>query len=175
MNTAYNPFYIIKNVIAGICLISCSLLPVSAKAQDANIYEPAANAEKDIAAMVKRAKAENKHVLIQAGGNWCTWCIKFHKLSTTDPQIDSVISTGFLVYHLNYSKENTNNKIFKKLGYPQRFGFPVFIILNGSGKVIQTMSSEYLEAGGTGYDKNKVQLFLEMWTPHAIDPQIYGD
>jgi len=34
------------------------------------LYDPMANADKDIAEAVKKAKAENKHVFLQVGGNW---------------------------------------------------------------------------------------------------------
>ena len=160
-----------KNIFT---IIFCIITYLSTAQTDADkLYNPAADAAKDIAAAVKKAKAENKHVLIQAGGNWCSWCIEFARFSKVDIKIDSVIKASFIVYHLNYSKENKNNKTFAKYGYPQRFGFPVFIILDGNG--IHTQASEYLEDGKKSYDKNKVQFFLEMWSPRALNPKIYGD
>jgi hypothetical protein len=77
------------------------------------------------------------------------------------------------LYHLNWSKENENKKIFEQYGYPQRFGFPVFIILNGQGERIHTQNSEYLEDGKKSYDPEKVRSFLEMWSPKALDPAAY--
>jgi hypothetical protein len=62
-----------------------------------------------------------------------------------------------------------------KLGYPQRFGYPVFVILNGDGERIHTQNSEYLENGKGSYDKNKVQSFLEIRMYGAINKLlIYG-
>ncbi|MDB5201746.1 MAG: hypothetical protein JWQ27_1155 [Ferruginibacter sp.] len=144
-------------------------------AQEAKLYNPDANAEKDLAAAIKKAKAEKKYVLIQGGGNWCKWCIEFARMAKADPQLDSVINAGFVWYHLNWSKENQNKKVFAKLGYPQRFGFPVFIILNEKGERIHTQNSEYLEDGKSSYNKAKVQAFLEMWSPRALNPLMYGD
>ena len=91
-----------------------------------------------------------------------------------DAKIDSVISAGFVWYHLNDSKENKNEKVFTKYGYPQRFGYPVFIILDGNGKRIHTQNSEYLEDGKKSYSQQKVQSFLEMWSPRALNPKMYG-
>jgi len=136
------------------------------------IYEPTANAESDIAAAIKQAKAENKHVLLQAGGNWCSWCIEFNKFSQATGSIDSLLNKCFIVYHLNYSKENENKAIFAKYGYPQRFGFPVFIILDENGNRIHTQNSEYLEQG-RGYNKQKVYEFLLQWTPQALSASLY--
>lgn len=143
-------------------------------AQEKKLYDPNADAEGDIASAVKKAAAENKLVLIQAGGNWCGWCIEFARFSKADPQIDSVINSSFVWYHLNWSKENENKKVFAKYGYPQRFGFPVFIILNGKGERIHTQNSEYLEDGKKSYDREKVLSFLQQWTPKALAPATYA-
>jgi thioredoxin-related protein len=159
----------------GIFVIALSLMCYAGKAQETKLYNPDADAEKDIAAAVKKAKAENKFVLLQGGGNWCSWCIEFARFCKADPRIDSVLKAGFIWYHLNWSKENENKKVFAKYGYPQRFGFPVFIILNGKGERINTQNSEYLEDGKKSYNQQKVQAFLEMWAPKAVDPKSYGD
>ena len=73
------------------------------------LYHPQANAASDIQAAVQQAKKEGKHVLLQAGGNWCSWCIRFHKFVTEDKQMDSVLNANYIVYHLNYSPDNLNN------------------------------------------------------------------
>lgn len=151
------------------------ILSFNATAQEAKLYNPKANAAKDIAAAVKKAKAENKFVLIQGGGNWCKWCIEFARFAKADTQIDSVINSSFVWYHLNYSTENENKTTFAKLGYPQRFGYPVFIILNERGERLHTQNSEYLEDGKGSYDKRKVQSFLENWSPRVLKPAIWGD
>ena len=141
---------------------------ISARAQNKLLYDTAANAEKDIAYMVMVAKSKKKHVMIMAGGNWCKWCIEFNRFSKADSSINAEIENNYVVYHLNYSKENKNEKTFKKLGFPDRFGFPVFIILNGKGERIHTQNSEYLEDGKKSYDAGKVKAFLHAWTPKAV-------
>jgi len=143
--------------------------------QEAKLYHPGANASKDIATAVKKGRDENKFVLIQAGGNWCKWCIEFARFAKSDPKIDSVINAAYVWYHLNWSKENENKKIFSRYEYPQRFGYPVFIILNQKGERIHTQNSEYLEDGKSSYNRNKVLSFLEMWSPRAINPKMYGN
>ncbi len=155
-------------------LLMFSVLILKAQAQTVapKIYDPSANAESDIAAAIKKAKAENKHVLLQAGGNWCSWCIEFNKFTQVNGSIDSLLNKCFVVYHLNYSLENKNNAIFAKYGYPQRFGFPVFIILDENGNRIHTQNSDYLEQGRS-YNKQKVYEFLLQWTPQALSAELY--
>jgi thioredoxin-related protein len=160
-----------KIIIIAFCLIA---YVSHAQTEGNKLYHPEADAVKDIAAAVKKAKAENKYVLLQGGGNWCKWCIEFARFCKADPKIDSVINAGFVWYHLNDSKENKNEKVFAKYDYPQRFGYPVFIILDGNGKRIHTQNSEYLEDGNKSYAQGKVQAFLEMWSPKALDPKMYG-
>lgn len=142
------------------------------KTDSVHIYNPKADAKKDIAEAVKAAKAAHKFVFIQAGGNWCIWCLRFNKLVTEDAQLDSAMKANFIVYHLNYSPENNNRDVFAQLGYPQRFGFPVFIILDEKGNRIHTQNSEYLEEG-KGHSKEKVLEFLDNWSPRALDPNTY--
>ncbi len=142
-------------------------------AQEKKLYDPNADAVADIAAAVKKANAENKFVLLQGGGNWCKWCIEFARFCRADAQIDSLLNANFVWYHLNYSKENMNKNIFAKYGYAQRFGFPVFIILNGKGERIHTQNSAYLEDGKNSYDKEKVIDFLKAWSPAALEPAQY--
>ncbi|MBS1666217.1 MAG: thioredoxin family protein [Bacteroidetes bacterium] len=153
-------------------LISLIGLKSFSQKTETKIYDPSADAEKDIALAIKKAKAGNKHVLLQAGGNWCSWCIEFNRFVHADSHIDSLINKCFVVYHLNYSKENENKAIFAKYGYPQRFGFPVFIILDANGNRIHTQNSEYLEQGRS-YNKQKVYEFLLQWTPQALSPSLY--
>lgn len=150
-----------------------SFISLAAFAQENKLYNPAANADSDIETAVKKAAAENKFVLLQGGGNWCKWCIEFARFCKADKQIDSLLNANFVWYHLNYSKENENKPVFAKYGFPQRFGFPVFIILNANGERIHTQNSAYLEDGKSSYNKEKVIEFLESWSPRALDPAAY--
>jgi uncharacterized protein YyaL (SSP411 family) len=138
-----------------------------AQTEPITIYNPNANAREDIASAVKQAKAENKQVLLQIGGNWCPWCIKLDGFMAQDPQIDSLLKADYIRVMVNYSKENKNEEIMKMLGNPQRFGFPVLVILDQDGIRLHTQDSWYLEKEKF-YDKEKVVHFLEMWSVAAV-------
>lgn len=132
-----------------------------------NIYNPNANAALDLEKAIAEANQQGKHVLVQIGGNWCPWCVKLHNLFTTDSTVAAVINKNYVLVKVNYSKENKNLEILNKLDKPQRFGFPVLVILNGNGQRIHTQDSGLLESG-EGYDLKKVIGFLKNWTPDAI-------
>lgn len=142
------------------------LLGLMANAQ-LNIYNPNADAKAEIAAAINKAKQENKHVFIQIGGNWCPWCVKLHNFMNADSTISEILTKNYVVVKVNYSKENKNLDVLEKLEKPQRFGFPVLVILNSNGNRIHTQDSGLLESGD-GYDRKKILNFLKNWTPEAL-------
>ena len=130
-------------------------------------YNAAENAEARIAELVKQAKAENKNIILQAGGNWCIWCLRFNNFVQTTPELKEIVDANYFYYHLNYSPENKNEKVFAKYDNPgAKFGYPVFIVLDQNGKMIHTQDSAVLEEG-KGYSKEKVKEFFEKWTPKS--------
>ncbi len=138
------------------------------------LYNPSANVTKDVEKALGRAKMEKKNVLIQIGGNWCVWCYRFNAFVQTDSLLKRLLNDNYILYHLNYSKENKNLGFLKKLGYPQRFGFPVLVVLDTMGKPIHTQDSALLEKGN-GYDEEKVKSFLRNWAPGAFDEMLYKE
>src|SRR5687767_548821 len=146
----------IKKVIVALSLVIYSGISSAQDLTKFKLYNPAEEAEKAIEAAVNKAKSEGKHVFIQVGGNWCIWCARFNDFVTGDRAIDSLINANFVVYHLNYSKENYNAKLLAKYDYPQRFGFPVFLVLDGKGKLLHTQNSVYLEDGKQSYARSSI-------------------
>lgn len=151
------------------------------KKETVKIYNPNADARADISAAVAKAKKSGKHVFLQIGGNWCSWCIAFHNLVDSTAALKKELTDNYEVVLVNWSPENKNEAVLASLNYPQRFGFPVFLILDGNGKLLHTQNSAYLEtqerdANGkkkTGHDVKEVTNFLKAWTVKAIDPATY--
>ena len=161
-----------KHLILTSLILSLSFALRAQEMKNFKLYNPAEDAEKVLDQKIKEAKAAGKHVFVQIGGNWCVWCARFHDFITNDTSIDSLIKANYVVYHMNWSKENQNEKLMAQFGYPQRFGFPVFIILDGKGNRLHTQNSAYLEEG-KGYSKSRVVEFFEHWSPKALDPSAY--
>lgn len=149
--------------------------PIKEKEEKFEIYHPDSNVVNEFANAIMKAMSEKKNVLLQIGGNWCKWCRIFHKFTTSDHEIDSTMNANFIVLHVNYSKENKNLPFLETLEYPQRFGFPVFVVVNPQGQRIHTQSSWFLEDGKTSYDKEKVMAFLKDWSVNALDPKNYTE
>lgn len=143
-------------------------------ADSTKLYNPQANARKEIATAIAQAKKQGKHVLIQVGGNWCVWCYRFHDFVAKDTALTRILNENYVVYHLNYSKENQNLDVLKTYGFPQRFGFPVFLILDANGERLHTQDSSLLEEG-KGYNAEKVKSFFSAWAPAALDEKKYKE
>ncbi|OFY09366.1 MAG: hypothetical protein A2X11_02150 [Bacteroidetes bacterium GWE2_42_24] len=161
-----------KRILVLIFLLTAGLASNKIFSQVKQVYNPNADAAAELKAAINLAQDSAKHVLIIIGGNWCSWCLKFNNYIHDDLQIDSLLRNDFVVVKVNYSKEQKNLPLLKRFDYPQRFGFPVFLILNGKGELLHTQDSGLLESG-SGYDKKKVTNFLRLWSPKALDPKKY--
>jgi thioredoxin-related protein len=161
-----------NNISKGLIILALLLSFTGVNAQEAKkLYDPTLDGMKQIKTAVAMAAKEGKHVLIQYGGNWCSWCIKFDAFCKADTAITKVIAANYVPVKLNYDPTNKNDEANAYLGNPTRFGFPVFIILDANGKVIHIQDSSLLEEG-SGYSKQKVTGFFSQWTPAAIIPKV---
>ena len=165
-----------KKIIA-IALIAL-LMPLAAGAQQGlkKVYDETVDQNEQIDQALVKAKAESKFVVCQVGGNWCPWCLRFADFISKDADISKLIADNFVYIHVDYSpksfkgdqaRKQRSEKMMKRLGNPGRFGYPVFVVLDSSGKVLHIQDSSFLEAG-QGYDKEKVTRFFGNWTPAAV-------
>lgn len=154
----------------------CTLITLSVGAQNAlkKVYNEDINPLEQVEQAVATAKSEGKFVLCQVGGNWCPWCLIFADFAETDSVVSKAIGDNYIFRHINYNprkvepaKAERAKALMKRLGNPARFGFPVFVVLDGEGKVLHIQDSSFLEEG-KGYSREKVVRFLKNWTPAAI-------
>ncbi|WP_353145980.1 thioredoxin family protein [Chryseobacterium sp.] len=130
-------------------------------------YNPKADAQADIKKLIAQAKKEGKNIMIQAGGNWCIWCLRFNNFVQETPELKEIVDKNYLYYHLNFSPDNKNEKVFAQYDNPgEKFGYPVFIVLDKNGKMIKVQQSDVFEEG-KGYSKDKVKDFFNTWKPKA--------
>lgn len=149
-------------------------LMVSAQTQLKKVYDETIDPIEQIDKALATAKSQSaqKFVICQVGGNWCPWCLRFADFISKDSDIMKVVNDNFVYLHVNYNPRKGNNAaaeaLMKRLANPARFGFPVFVVLDGDGKVLHIQDSSFLEEG-QGYNKEKVLRFLNCWTPKAVN------
>jgi len=124
-------------------------------------YQPEANAQQDIDSLIHEAASAHKNIIIQVGGNWCIWCLRFNYFIHQTPEIKTILDKELLYYHLNYSPENKNEKIIAKyVPEGKKMGYPYFIILDEKGQLRGLRESGQLEEGDS-YNTKKVREFFE--------------
>ena len=160
--------------ILTIAVLAVALLATVANAQEQTalkkVYNEDINPLEQIDQAVAQAQAEGKFVICQVGGNWCPWCLRFAEFITTDSTINAVVEENFVFIHVNYHPRKSTEwsaAMMKRLNNPERFNFPVFVVLDEQGNVLHIQDSSFLEEG-TGYNKEKVLRFFQNWTPTAV-------
>lgn len=127
-------------------------------------YNETEDAEIEITKLIKKAQKENKKIIIQAGGNWCIWCLRFHNFITTNQELKKLVEDNFLYYHLNFSPKNKNEKTFARLNPEgKKMGYPHFFVLDRNGNLLHTQESDIFEEGQSSYNIEKVKKFFQTW------------
>ena len=160
-------------IISLLCLLGT--LSVVAQTTLKKVYNEEVNPLEQIDQAISQARNTDKFVVCQVGGNWCPWCLKFADFVAKDSTISKVIEDHFILIHINYNPRQAADQekalqtaqMLQQLGNPARFGFPVFVVLDGNGKVVHIQDSSFLEEG-SGYNRQKVLRFFECWTPKAV-------
>jgi thioredoxin-related protein len=133
-----------------------------------DIYNPDLNAKIAISDAVAKAKAENKHVLMMFGANWCQWCHRLHELLNGNKAIKAVLDKKFVfvLIDIGEKKDKLINVDLQKLYRINDFGYPALVVLNGEGELMCAQSSGTLEKG-QGHDADKVLSFLKAEAPQG--------
>ena len=132
-----------------------------------DIYSPTADAAEDIAMALTLAKAENKHVLLEFGANWCVWCRRLHGLMETNRDVTRVLDQNHVLVMIDVNSRNgtkRNLATIEKYGNPTQHGLPVLVVLDASGKLLTTQETGALEEGDA-HSPAKVIAFLQQWAP----------
>lgn len=118
--------------------------------------DPAADLEK----AVKRATLENKRIIIQVGGDWCSWCTALHKHLDKNPLVYNALAASFVVIKVSYTSEHPNEAFLTM--FPEADSYPHWILLSPSGQYLHSQDMEELESG-KGYSSDLLIKFAEKW------------
>lgn len=129
--------------------------------QSVTKFDPNRDAFKDLQDAVKEATKTNKRIILDVGGDWCTWCFKLDHLYEENPDLNDYLLAHYIVVKINYSKESKNDKFLAQ--YPKIPGYPHLFVLESDGKLLHSQDTAKLESG-KAHDKDKVFTFLRKWT-----------
>lgn len=158
---------LIAVAVATVCMRARNPLP--------KVYDESVDPMTQIDKALAQAKKEQKNVIVQLGGNWCVWCLRFADFITKDTLIDATIRKNYEYIHVNTPRRGTPQAkaaepLQRRLDNAGRFGYPVLVVLGPDGKVLHIQDSSFLESGQS-YDSAKVLRFLRNWTPACTGQQ----
>ena len=127
-------------------------------------YDPSRNAAQDIQDALAEAKKTGRHVLMEVGGDWASWCHTMDNFFKEHQNLMEIREKNYVTVAVNFSKENQNREVLSH--YPKIFEFPHLFVLDADGKVLQSQQTSLLEEGET-YNPEKFKAFLLKWAPPA--------
>jgi len=146
--------------IATMAVPALMLAAFAARAGDIG-YDPTANPFDALSAAEQRADAEDKLVLLIAGGDWCIWCHYLYEFLEKNDDLDGALHDVFVVAKVYVGNENRNEQFFAKL--PKADGAPHFWVLSDRGELLKSQPTVVLEDGEKSYDKEAFMGFIDQW------------
>jgi len=123
-------------------------------------YDPKRDPFNDGREALKIAQKHNRHVLIEVGGNWCTWCHILDKFIHSRPKLKKDFFDTFVLLKVNVSEENDNKEFLK--AFPPVYGYPHMYVTDNKGKILQSKdTADFLE--NKRYSVEKMYSFINRW------------
>jgi len=150
---------------ASLALLMASFTPVSAQMAPPfvkkHLYDSTANPKADIAAALKKAKAEKKRVILDFGGDWCGDCqvldIYMHQSPNTE-----LLDKHFVVVHVDIGRMDHNVEVAEKYKVPINKGVPALAVLDADGKLLYSQENKEFE-NMRDMKSSDVTAFLNRW------------
>jgi len=148
-------------------LLVLSGVGYSEAVKKAPIYNPDANIVKEVEAAIKKATAENKHILLMFGANWCPWCHKLHELFGSDLAIKKILAEKYILVMVDIgeTKDKPLNRDLEAKCGVKGMGYPSIAVLDKKGDLICAQSSGVLEKD-KGHGPKRVLAFLQVESPN---------
>jgi thioredoxin-related protein len=147
---------------------SAQVVPSPSKPKREPIYVEEANGKELIAAALRKAQRDHKHVLIEWGGNWCGWCYKLHDVFHNDTDVRPIVHEEFELVLIDSGK---NKDLMLEYGGKDReYSFPHLTVLDEQGAVLTNQETGSLEEGPK-HDPKLVSQFLRTWIPEKVDAE----
>jgi thiol:disulfide interchange protein len=143
-------------------MLVLALLLAAQSGTAAQKYNPARNADQDIRNAMVEAQKTGKRILLEVGGQWCSWCHVLDKYFQDNPNLRASRDRNYLTLKINFSPENENKAVLSR--YPTIPGYPHFFVLDTDGKLLHSQGTTALEEGAT-YNLARFTAFLDKWAP----------
>ena len=124
------------------------------------VYDETRDPFKDATAAIVLAQETSRNILIEIGGNWCSWCHKMDTFLEKNPDIYQALHNNFVLLKINVSDTNDNQKFMQSL--PPVLGYPHMYISTNTGKMMLSKdTAELLEK--ESYSRTQWLAFINKW------------
>ncbi|MBV9215079.1 MAG: thioredoxin family protein [Acidobacteria bacterium] len=123
-------------------------------------FDPARQPQADLDKAIAAAAASGKRIILDVGGEWCSWCVYMDKFFFRQPALRKVRDTNYIWVKINMSPENENTAFLSS--YPAIDDYPHLFVLDETGKLLFSKDTAELELG-EGYSVSKFTAFLKEW------------
>ena len=125
-------------------------------------YDPKRDAAVDIQDAIGEAQRTNRRILLEVGGEWCSWCHTLDRFFDANTDLLALREKNFVTVKINFSEENGNKEVLSRYG--EISGYPHIFVLDSDGKLLQSQGTGVLESGKS-YDLEKLTAFITKWAP----------
>lgn len=124
-------------------------------------YDPARDPFSDGRAALQLAKDTQRKVLIEVGGNWCSWCHVLDRFLNEHPSLRTRLHEIFVLLKVNVD-ESGDNEEFLSI-FPKALGYPHMYVTDKDGTILFSQdTAEFLRDGK--YSEQRFQAFLARWS-----------
>lgn len=126
-------------------------------------YDPKRDAAQDIQAALAEARRTNRRVILDVGGEWCSWCHTLDRYFVEHQDLRALRDKHYVWIKVNWSPENRNDAVLAKYGRID--AFPHLVVLEQDGSLLQSQDTGVLEQGSS-YNLDRMKEFFTKWAPH---------
>lgn len=149
--------------LAGLVLWNGQL--VASQAQDLPAYSLGYDPERDPFSdgreALQLARETGRMVLIEVGGDWCSWCHVLDRFLNQNPAIRKKLHETFVVLKVNVDETNDNAEFLD--AFPPTQGYPHMYVTANDGSIIHSQdTANFLHDGK--YSEQRFLDFLDRWS-----------
>jgi len=131
---------------------------VTAPEDYSSAWDPKRDPEKDLQLAMADAAKAHKRILLDVGGDWCSWCKILDKFLADHQDLHDLLNANFVVMKVNMSSHNENAAFLSQ--YPKIPGYPFLFVLDADGKLVTSENTDLIEDGHGSYKAKAIMDFL---------------
>jgi thiol:disulfide interchange protein len=124
-------------------------------------YDPARDPFSDGRAAIRLATETQRKVLIEVGGDWCSWCHVLDRFLHAHSSLRTRLHQTFVLLKVNVDERNDNAEFLS--AFPRALGYPHMYVTDNKGSILFSQdTAEFLQDGS--YSEQRFRAFLDRWS-----------